>query len=183
MHSASSTRDRCALESIGEPSNEWHALLASKLSGDHLPVQPLLQQLDDQAFTAGLLMQEMLPSFFMQARLAVSTRLEASGSWTCLAESQGEAAPAHGGLIPLVRPEPDLGQQRIAPDRAPSYPARSEVKRPIILHQQATVHAAHTTRAATSVQGCQVAMARAWSGHSQLVQMPLIRCLCTAADW
>ena len=45
MHIAASSWVGFVLESVGDVGKQWHALLASKLSGDHLPVQPLLQQL------------------------------------------------------------------------------------------------------------------------------------------
>ncbi len=38
------TSRRCSLEAVGDPSDEAHPLLAPKHPGDHLPVQPLLQQ-------------------------------------------------------------------------------------------------------------------------------------------
>ena len=56
----------------------------------------------------------------------------------CLVESKGVAAPADGGLVPLMRPQPDLGQQRIAPDRMSSYPACPKIQQRIVLHQHST---------------------------------------------
>ena len=53
----------------------------------------------------------------------------------CLEGVQSVAAPANRGLIPLVRPEADLGQHSITLDWLPSQPAGSQIQGPLILHQ------------------------------------------------
>ena len=57
---------------------------------------------------------------------------------SCLEEIQGVAAPAHGGLPPLVGPQPDLGQQGIALDWVPSKPAGPQIQGCLILYEQWT---------------------------------------------
>ena len=76
--SAASSWGGCALESVREPSNQWHALLASKLSGDHLPVQPFLQQLGHQVPAARTPDTRDAAVVSMQVRLAVPTEAEAA---------------------------------------------------------------------------------------------------------
>ena len=60
-------------------------------------------------------------------------RLQVAQAGSYLEKIQGEAAPADRGLAPLVWPQPDLGQQNITDDWAPSKPAGPEVQGRLIL--------------------------------------------------
>ena len=75
---------------------------------------------------------------FQEIRLA-RQRVADGSRWhmwsSCLEEIQGVAAPADTGLPPLVRPEPDFGQEGITPDWVPGKPAGPQVQGRLILRK------------------------------------------------